>query len=330
MPDHPESPDATAHSDTDATADDADPRTAARSAEMAGRSAIAPGTHASTVQLMTSNHLIRLEVSHQRDRQVVEAFARWANVDVDTARAAADSVFAGRATGLLMSGAQGSGKDTVCPAVLDTAGLTTEHCRVAHAIRSEINVALDVMRNANSTLDAARQIAGTLDVSFDTATMYVDRLFDTACDDPDFNAEHRTDAMRVVLQWHGSEGRADKPGYWVKIAYQKILPMLADGISVHLTDGRFPGEIDAGRAVGLYCVRLWVPLEERRRRIFARDGIQPSEASLAHPGEIAADGYWGLDLEIANTAPLDEVTAAIADRFDRFRNQIVDVTALAA
>lgn len=51
--------------------------------------------------------------------------------------------------------------------------------------------------------------------------------------------------------------------------------------------------------------------------------MEPDPVSLVHPGEVAADGYWGLDLEVSNTADTGTVADVIAARYAKFREQLV-------
>lgn len=257
---------------------------------------------------------LRRRVRHVRTTEAFMAFAAWAQVPEAVARAAMANIIAGDVVALLSSGAQGSGKDSVCPAVFDALGITSSvQCRVAHAIRAEMADILALIEAASSREQAVVEIERCFDVSPGSAGLYVDLFFDATRDaNHGVHVHARTESMRRALQWHGAEARSHQIGYWVKKTYQDVIPNLADGVSVYLTDGRFPAEVDAGRTTGALCVRLWVPEEVRVERIRSRDGIVPSLATLRHPGEVALDGYWGLDAELDNSGDLAATVACVA------------------
>jgi hypothetical protein len=247
----------------------------------------------------------------------MQAFAEWAGVERDVADAAIENLRNGEVSALLGSGAQGSGKDSVCPEVLHRLGITDAvQCRVAHAIRAEMNDILQIITGSDDPDTSVDAIIAEMGVPDDAAELYTSLFFE-ATRDPQhvINVFERSERMRRALQWHGAEGRSHQPGYWVKKTYQAVIPHLAEKHSVYLTDGRFPAEVDAGRTMGVFCIRLWVPEDVRIERIMQRDGFVPSMATLRHPGETALDGYWGIDAEIDNTAEIENVISAICDEF---------------
>jgi hypothetical protein len=254
----------------------------------------------------------------------MQAFAEWSEVEPDVAAEAIANIRSGNVVALLGSGAQGSGKDTVVPAVLDRLGLVGVQCRVAHAIRAEMSAIIEVIAVCPDSDLAVADVAAAFDVGVDSAQLYVASFFERTRHGTDgIDVFERTEAMRRCLQWHGSEARADKVGYWVKRTYQSVIPELAAGNNVYLTDGRFPGEVDAGRTMGALCVRLFVPEADRVARIEARDGFRPSLESLRHPGETALEGYWGLDAEVDNTGPLADTVELIADMLAEHRLRLM-------
>ena len=254
-------------------------------------------------------------IRHVRTADAFKAFAEWAGVPAETAEAALENIRKGSVVALLGSGAQGSGKDSVCPAVFKEVGIEDGvQCRVAHAIRAEMSQILQIIEASTAVEMAVKNVSNILHVNEETAALYASLFFEATRDaDHNINVYERSERMRRALQWHGAEGRADMPNYWVKKTYQSVIPNLAEGRSVYLTDGRFPGEVDAGRTCGVLCVRLWVPEHVRVQRILQRDGIVPSEQTLRHPGETVLDGYWGLDAEVDNTRGLEETVKAVAE-----------------
>jgi hypothetical protein len=268
-----------------------------------------------------TNGVVMRRIRHVRTVDAFKAFAEWSGVPAETAEAALENMRNGTVVSLLGSGAQGSGKDSVCPAVFTKMGIEDGvQCRVAHAIRAEMNQILQIIEASTSVEMAVKNVSNILHVNEETAALYASLFFEpTRESDHGINVHERSERMRRALQWHGAEGRADMPHYWVKKTYQAVIPNLANGRSVYLTDGRFPGEVDAGRTCGVLCIRLWVPEHVRVQRIVQRDGIVPSEQTLRHPGETALDGYWGLDAEIDNTRGLDETVEAVAELLEEHR-----------
>jgi hypothetical protein len=274
------------------------------------------------------NDVVLRRIRHVRTVDAFKAFAEWAGVPAETAEAALVNIQNGSVVALLGSGAQGSGKDSVCPAVFQKIGIEDGvQCRVAHAIRAEMSQILQIIEASASVEMATKNVANILHVNEETAGLYTSLFFEsTRNPEHGINVYERSERMRRALQWHGAEGRADMPNYWVKKTYQAVIPTLAEGRSVYLTDGRFPGEVDAGRTCAVLCVRLWVPEHIRVQRILQRDGIVPSEQTLRHPGETVLDGYWGLDAEVDNTRGLDETVAAVANLLLEHRDIMRDIS----
>lgn len=259
-----------------------------------------------------SADIVMRRIRHVRTVDAFKAFATWADVPAEMAEAALANIKNGSVVALLGSGAQGSGKDSVCPEVFSRMGVDGIQCRVAHAIRAEMSQILQIIEASPSVELSVKNVSNVLRVNAETSALYASLFFDATREaEHGIHVHERSERMRRALQWHGAEGRADMPHYWVKKTYQSVIPNLAEGRSVYLTDGRFPGEVDAGRTCGVLCIRLWAPEHIRVQRILQRDGIIPSEQTLRHPGETALDGYWGLDAEIDNTKGLDETVAAV-------------------
>jgi len=268
--------------------------------------------------------IVLRRIRHVRTVDAFKAFAEWTGVPADQADAALENIKNGTAVALLSSGAQGSGKDSVCPRVFKKIGIEDGvHCRVAHAIRAEMSQILQIIEASPNVDLAVKNVSNVLRVNAETSALYASLFFEaTRNPEHGIHVHERSERMRRALQWHGAEGRADMPHYWVKKTYQTVIPNLAEGRSVYLTDGRFPGEVDAGRTCGVLCIRIWVPEATRVQRILARDGIIPSEQTLHHPGETALDGYWGLDAEIDNTKDLDLTVSVVAELLEQHRDEM--------
>jgi len=290
--------------------------------------AVAVGGGAVTVEVMNTTNqttgIVLRRIRHVRTVDAFKAFAEWTGVPADQADAALENIKNGTAVALLSSGAQGSGKDSVCPRVFKKIGIEDGvHCRVAHAIRAEMSQILQIIEASPNVDLAVKNVSNVLRVNAETSALYASLFFEaTRNPEHGIHVHERSERMRRALQWHGAEGRADMPHYWVKKTYQTVIPNLAEGRSVYLTDGRFPGEVDAGRTCGVLCIRIWVPEATRVQRILARDGIIPSEQTLHHPGETALDGYWGLDAEIDNTKDLDLTVSVVAELLEQHRDEM--------
>jgi len=296
--------------------------------QVAHECAVAVGGGAVTVEVMNTTNqttgIVLRRIRHVRTVDAFKAFAEWTGVPADQADAALENIKNGTAVALLSSGAQGSGKDSVCPRVFKKIGIEDGvHCRVAHAIRAEMSQILQIIEASPNVDLAVKNVSNVLRVNAETSALYASLFFEaTRNPEHGIHVHERSERMRRALQWHGAEGRADMPHYWVKKTYQTVIPNLAEGRSVYLTDGRFPGEVDAGRTCGVLCIRIWVPEATRVQRILARDGIIPSEQTLHHPGETALDGYWGLDAEIDNTKDLDLTVSVVAELLEQHRDEM--------
>jgi hypothetical protein len=250
------------------------------------------------------------------DRHSITAAALELGVPADVAEAAAERVLAGEAGGILMSGRQGAGKDTVAPLVLEACGITDAvQCRVSDAIKDEMDVIISAITSRPFD-EAVLNVARAVDLREDHAARVVQILWDVTREPGHgLTGRTRTPEVRLALQYHGHEARIEThPDYWVKACYQRVLPLLAEGRIVYLTDGRFPREIEMARSIGLYTVRLYVSREVQFERIHGRDGHDPDVASLDHPGETLLDDYDGFNLVIDNSGALEPVVAEISRR----------------
>ncbi len=242
--------------------------------------------------------------------------AALVGVDEDTALAAADHVLSGTAGGILMSGRQGAGKDTVAPLVLDACGvIDAVQCRVSDAIKDEMNLIIDAITGRERSA-AVQAVCEAVDLRVDHAGELVRILWDSTREaGHGITGRTRTPQVRLALQYHGHEARLEThPNYWVNACYQRVLPLLATGRTVYLTDGRFPMEITMARSLGLYTVRLFVSRDVQFERIRSRDGHDPDLASIDHPGETLLDDYDGFNLVVDNSGDVKDVVRVIAER----------------
>lgn len=229
--------------------------------------------------------------------------------------AAAEHVATSRVTGLLLSGRQGAGKDTVAPRVLARLDIPAVQVRVSDAIRSELDVVISHV-TAFGKPQAARHIAQDLAIEQRHAEALVEILWPVTRDPRHgITAHTRTAEVRKALQYHGLDSRSGTdPDYWVRACFRRVVSHLAAGTSVYLTDSRYPNEVDTARALGMFCVRLIVDPEVQAARITARDGAPPDPATLNHHGERVLDDYDGFDVVLDNSKSLTDTVDSIAAR----------------
>lgn len=261
------------------------------------------------------------ENHHALSFHSVEEAAISVGVEATTAARAARNVMAGTAFGVLFSGSQGAGKDTVAPAVLARLGISdAEHCGVSHAIKDEMDVIIAAISGSDEQTAAVRAVADAVDLREDHAEAIVSILWSVTREpNHGLTGRTRTPEIRLALQYHGHEARIDThPGYWISACYRRVVPLLAEGRTVYLTDGRFPAEVEMARRLGLYTVRLLVSAEVQFERIMRRDGHAPDPASLQHASERLLDDYDGFHLMVDNSSNLEETVGAISERLARY------------
>jgi hypothetical protein len=260
------------------------------------------------------------ENHHALSFHSVEEAALSVGVEASIAARAAHNVTSGAAFGVLFSGSQGAGKDTVAPAVLARLGVpNSAHCGVSHAIKDEMDVIIAAISSTDDRSVAVRAVADAVDLREDHAEAIVSILW-SATRDPQhgLTGRTRTPEIRLALQYHGHEARIDThPGYWISACYRRVVPLLAEDRVVYLTDGRFPAEVEMARRLGLYTVRLLVSPEVQFERIMRRDGHAPDPASLQHASERLLDDYDGFHLMVDNSRDLEETVKVIAERLAR-------------
>jgi hypothetical protein len=262
-----------------------------------------------------------LSENHARlDPDMIAAAAISVGATPRMANDAAYNVVTGKACGLLLSGRQGAGKDTVAPLVLERLGIDAVQCRVSDAIKNEMDGIIAAVTGRDRA-EAAAAVAAGFDLRDDHAAALVEILFDVTRDaDHGLTGRTRTAEIRKALQYHGHEARWEThPNYWINACYANVVPHLAAGRSVYLTDGRFPGEIDMARALGMLTARLWISPEVQALRITGRDGAPPAPETLNHPGEALLDEYDGFGLVVDNSGDLAPVVTALAERLEAHR-----------
>lgn len=216
-----------------------------------------------------------------------------------------------RCSFLVLSGLMGSGKDTIAPLAMERAGcVPAVHASFATALKDDINAMLVRTRELQSEDDVVTYLQAQ-QIASDVAVELTHKLLREAAD-PQANARSRTVGMRDLLQFYGTDcRRASSRNYWVGRGLNTILPLVADGKSVFVTDARFVNEVECSAAAGATVIRLHVTAEEQRNRLIARDGHLPAAQAFTHPSETDLSSY-PFELEIATTGQsVDETVAAV-------------------
>lgn len=245
---------------------------------------------------------------------------------------AKENIESGRVLLLTVSGWLASGKDTVAPAVLDRLGYTNAvHLSYADALRTEVDGIIDDLRewffaarSGSLTQRHRMRLAGRIADKYDIPVQqafdyYCTQLLDQVRMNLRVHSRSRTRVVRRALQAHGTEvRRTQNEDYWVNRAMASAIRELAAGNSVFFTDGRFPNEMQAPRALGGTAVRLDITRETQMARLLARDGIgRPSDDVLFHTSEIALNDY-AFDVRVDNNGTLEQaltqVLARLGDR----------------
>ena len=237
------------------------------------------------------------------------------DVPLDVAQAAWDNLHRRSAVLLVFSGKIGAGKDTVAPLVWDKLHVPKEnrvHEFYAKALKDEISEVFSIIRAAESQKDAVAAVMAQMGVTEEMATVSVGYLYDEVRKNLDLTPYIKTQAVRLVLQYWGTDvRRAQDNNYWVKKTLASTLHQLAKNKSVQITDNRFPNELDAALGAGAYAVRLEVSPEVQAKRIMARDGVEVTQEARNHDSETAMDNYEFFDVYLNTDDKTPEELAEI-------------------
>lgn len=268
---------------------------------------------------------------------ITNAALRW-GADSTLAAAVADNVMSGASQLFATRGWAYSGKDTVAPLTMDALGASEPvHALYAEQLKDvETATILTCVREAGSPAAAADAIRRRLpNVPPEVARHVVDghavcvgdgpgrrdvTLWDAVREDLDLGPRDRHPIIRWALQYWGTNFRREQDtDYWVKATLLPLLPKIADGQSVMITDVRFPNEVELAQQIGFFVVSLLITREEQARRAWDRDGIVLDMEAMQHGSETALDDYDGFDLEVWNqdrppSDTVDEIVAAIRNR----------------
>lgn len=183
-----------------------------------------------------------------------------------------------------MSGKMGAGKDTVGDLIskeLISKGYRLINTSFGYLIRKEITDIVNGYRKANDKEKYAIEVnANKKDL--DKLSYYLQ----------DCTAFDRTDEARAALQFWGTEiRRKQQDNYWINKMSEFIVNSVNSGLSVNVTDARFPNEVDLIKDLAGKTIRLDVPEEIRIKRVEKRDNIKVNPESLNHISETALDNY---------------------------------------
>lgn len=183
-----------------------------------------------------------------------------------------------------MSGKMGAGKDTVGNLIskeLISKGYRLINTSFGYLIRNEITDIVNGYRKANDKEKYA--------IKVNANKKDLDKLYYYL---QDCTAFDRTDETRAALQFWGTEiRRKQQDNYWINKMSEFIVNSVNSGLSVNVTDARFPNEVDLIKDLAGKIIRLDVPEEIRIKRIEERDNIKVNPESLNHISETALDNY---------------------------------------
>lgn len=241
----------------------------------------------------------------------------------------------------LFSGKMASGKDSVASATMKALGReNADHLSYAAALKDELNAIMGTIRNSKARRDARHlqgavrplvrrkltrlhfaalvaQVCEMHDLKPFQAQVIIRAVLPELSRDPSLNAYSRTPGIRRALQYLGTDvRRAVDTDYWAKKALRVAVEALAAGRDVYCTDARFPNEVSLAALVGARTVRLDIPAELQEQRLFARDGIKPSEEALNHESETALDDYDSFDLRMDNTGAFEVTVEIVVQSLD--------------
>lgn len=230
----------------------------------------------------------------------------------------------GTASWIVVSGKMRSGKDYLAPHILPAMGYTKiERLGYGDTIRVEADQAINLVRGSTKTDEQlSEEIIRQLNLRPEHSAELV-RLLKPLVSDPasTITAAFRSDEMRHILIEFGSTWRTeDDEAYWTNKCVEKSFEILADGVSVYLTGGRFIPDVAIPKANGATIIRLEVDEAVQARRIFEADGIAANPDLVHAPSETALDDWLGFDVRVHNNGnDKDEVIARIVKELKKVK-----------
>lgn len=243
--------------------------------------------------------------------------------------AAIAALESGQVGWVVISGKMAAGKDTVAPLITDTLPIADGGLPVllSHGdlMRAELATVIEAYAQAlhaghTSSEERQRLVRDMTGLRGDHAielASFLEAEFAMRNEGQIPSVFDRTENMRKMLQGLGGPWRtADDPTYWVKKAAVAALTHVAAGRSVALTGARYLPDVEIPAQRGAVIVRLDIDRETQLARLGARDGIVPTEATLAaldHPGETALDDWSGFTFRFSNMGALEETVEEVKD-----------------
>lgn len=251
---------------------------------------------------------------------LVENAARF-GLDATVAAQVEQRIANGEIVLLGVSGKLASGKDTVAAAAMAKLGVDDPaHAYYADALKNEVDQVLAIVREARH--DAGVRVATEQGITLEQASHVCELLTADLQGTPDLHARSRTQTMRKVLQYWGTEIRRTQDSeYWVRKTLRGALSTAARGRSVYITDLRFPNEALWAQQLGFLVARIEVSQEVQAERLSRRDQLPPAPEALLHASETALDTYDRFDVVLDNNGSMagtvEQLAEALRERFHR-------------
>lgn len=186
-----------------------------------------------------------------------------------------------------ISGKIASGKDTVgglLSSELSNQGFYIVETSFGKLIRDEIDYVVKHYNNNGDLLELASDE--------DDIDELVDSIKEVARLLKDKSIYERSEESRAALQFWGTNFRRNQnSNYWIEQMENFLIESILKGVSVNVTDARFPNEVDLILALGGKVARLEVPAYVRKQRLIKRDGVFHGDHVLTHESEMALDDY---------------------------------------
>lgn len=183
-----------------------------------------------------------------------------------------------------MGGKMGSGKDTIGGLIkvrMINKGIKVDKLSYSNLMKDEVNQVVNMFNSKINLLD----IANKLNTSESEIFNLLDILDGT-------NLTKRTKSTRQAIQYWSTEVRRKQDeDYWVNKMIEQVIDKVIDGKSVFISDVRYPVEVESITSIQGKVVKLDVPENIRVKRVWERDGREPSEEELNHASEKGLDDY---------------------------------------
>lgn len=187
----------------------------------------------------------------------------------------------------------------------------------AKPLKEEVNTVIEIVRFSENFDEAVVSVSSQMGIGLKEAQYVVNLIYNDVNTVPNITAYNKTVGVREALQYWGTEVRRNQDDeYWVKKAIKNVLELTAVGVSVYMTDVRFPNEADAVLDIGGINIRLEVSPAEQDKRVWQRDNTVITDAARYHKSETALDNYpfFTIKVDTDNTQPekiVDKIIGSI-------------------